>query len=146
MKVVALKSKDGDGNIAYLNQIVVDKKQGIVGEYTSRNKGRQISLLSKRIRQLIDAEELEGLCLFRFYENITIEDLDAKNVSIGERLRIGESVQEITAIGKRCFKECKLIQTGEKCELFMNVIFTKVIKGGYIELEDEVVCLKLGNN
>lgn len=144
MKVVALKLKDEDGNIDYLRQIVVDRARGIVGGYINRDKKGQISLLDKNIRQLIDAEELEGLCQFRFYENITIENLDAKDISIGKRIRIGETIQEVTSIGKRCFEECKLIQAGEECELFMNVIFTKVIKEGYIKLEDEVSFLKLG--
>lgn len=136
MKVVALKLKDEDGHINYLRQTIIDKELGMIGEFSKREKNRQISLLSERVRDLIDEEEFEGLCLFRFYENITIRGLEAKNIGIGERLQIGETVQEVTSIGKRCFKECKLIQSGERCELFMNVIFIKVIKGGFVKIDD----------
>ena len=138
MKVVALKVKDENGHINYLRQTIIDKELGITGELSERKKNRQISILSERIRNLIDEEEFEGLCLFRFYENITIKDLEAKNISIGQRLQIGETVQEVTAIGKRCFEECKLIQSGERCDLYMNVVFAKVIKGGFIKIDDSV--------
>ncbi|MGO1468417.1 MAG: MOSC domain-containing protein [Tissierella sp.] len=100
-----------------------------------------MSILSRRVRSLIDEEEIEGLCLFRFYENITIEGLDAKNLTIGDRLQVGEVTLEVTSIGKRCFEECKLIQSGEVCELFMNVVFTKSIKGGFVRIEDKVSSL-----
>ncbi|OLS03726.1 MOSC domain-containing protein [Tissierella creatinophila] len=141
MKVVALKLKDEDGHIDYLRQAIIDKELGMIGEFPKREKNRQISILSERIRNLIDEEEFEGLCLFRFYENITIKDLEVKNIEIGQRLQIGETVQEVTAIGKRCFKECKLIQSGETCNLFMNVIFTKIIKSGFVKIDDKVVSL-----
>lgn len=78
------------------------------------------------------------MCLFRFCENITIRDFNAKKISTGERFQIGETVQEVTSIGNRCFKKCKLIQSGEECDLFTHVVFTRVIKGGFIKINDKV--------
>lgn len=141
MRVVELKIKDEDGYIHYLRQTIIDNKLGVVGEFPKRDQRKQVSLLSRRVRNLIDEEELEGLCLFRFYENITIEGLDANDLMIGDRIQIGETILEVTSIGKRCFKECKLIQSGEDCELFMNVVFTKVIKSGFVKIDDEASSL-----
>ena len=138
LKVVELKLVDEDNNIEYLRKTIVDNKVSINKRFDKNNRGESVSLLSERVRYLIDEEELEGLCLFRFYENITISDLDAKEVSIGQRFQIGETVQEVVSIGERCFKECKLIQSGEECDFFMNIVFTKVIKSGYVKIDDEV--------
>ena len=113
MKVVALKIKDDDGNIIYLRQTIIDKKLGMIGEFPKREDTKQISILNERIRYLIDEEELEGLCLFRFNENITVDGFNSKDVSIGEKFKIGDTIQEVTSIGERCVKKCKLIQSGE---------------------------------
>lgn len=142
MKVVEIALKDDGGNINYLRWIMVDRRLGIMGENIENNKRIQISLLAERIRELIDDEEMEGLCLFRFYENITIRGLESDEISIGDILQIGETLQEVTSIGKRCFAECKLIQSGEKCDLFSNVIFTKVLKSGFVMIGDKVKLLK----
>lgn len=141
MKVVELKLKDEDDNIEYLRQLMVDNKLNLVEGRPKTSKSRRVSLLGERIRKLIDEEELDGLCMFRFYENITIRGLEAEDVLIGERFQIGETVQEVISIGERCFKKCKLIQSGEECDLFMNIIFTKIIKSGFVRIDDEVKSL-----
>ena len=142
MKVAALKLRDEDGHLSYLRQTIIDKELGIIGDYPKREETKRIALLSERIRHLIDDEELEGLCLFRFCENITIRDLNAKKVSIGQRFQVGETVQEVTSIGKRCFEKCKLIQSGEECDLFTHVVFTRVIKSGFVKIGDKVKFIK----
>lgn len=108
-----------------------------------KDKEKQVSILSKEIRDSIDKEELDGLCLPRFYENLVIQGLSASELSVGERLKIGETIQEVTIIGKKCFKECKLAKAREKCSLSNSVIFTRVIKGGSIKIYDEVSSLGL---
>lgn len=141
MKIVQLTLEE-DGYINYLRLIILDKELGILGERIEKDKKIRISLLGQRIRNLIDQEELEGLCLFRFYENITIKNFEADEIIIGDRLKIGETIQEVTSIGRRCLAECKLIQAGEKCDLFSNVVFTRVLKGGLVRVDDEVRLLE----
>ena len=142
MKVVALKLRDEDGQLSYLRQTIIDKELGIIGDYPKREKTKRISLLSERIRHLIDEEEFEGLCLFRFCENITVRGLDAGEVSIGEKFQIGETIQEVTSIGQRCFEECKLIQSGEECNLFTNIVFMRVLKSGFVKIDDKVYSIE----
>ena len=138
MQITDIKVRDEDGNINHLMRAMLDQESGMVGRSEKKDKRRQISILSKKIRDLIDEEQLDGLCLFRFYENITIEGLDAREISTGEKLQIGETVLRVTSIGKGCFEECKLVQAGKRCELFNNVIFTSVVEGGFIEIDDRV--------
>lgn len=120
---------------------MIHKELGILNNNPQKKHKREISLLSKEIRDSIEREKLDGLCLPRFYENLTIEGLDASKVTIGENLKIGETVQQVIGVGKRCFKECKLVQAKEMCELSTSVVFTTVIKGGIIKIDDEVSSL-----
>ena len=117
---------------------MVDRDLGIFGEKRERNKKKQVSILSKEVRDRVDDEQLVGLCLSRFYENITIEGLDVSKIRVGQRLQVGETIQEVTIIGKECFKECKLVKNEEKCDLSKNVIFTTMVEGGFIAIDDEV--------
>lgn len=141
LKVVELKFVEDDGSINYLRQTMIDNKLLKDKVFTEGDEKKRVTLLSKEIRNLIDEEELEGLCLFRFYENITIDDFDSNQVTLGQRFKIGDCILEVTSIGKRCFKECKLIQSGEKCNLFTNIVFTKIIKSGYIKIDDRVTSI-----
>lgn len=141
IKVVALKLKDKEGKINYLDKAFFNKDYGMIGEGVIREENRQISILSESVRNQIDLEEKKGLCLLKFYENITVQGLDASSIHVGQSFQIGQSIQEVTSIGKRCFDECILFQSGERCQLFKNVIFTKIIKNASIEIKDKVTSL-----
>lgn len=141
IKVVALKLKDDQGRINFLDRANFDKNYGMLAEGILREENRQISILSRSVRDQIDREAKNGLCLLKFYENITVEGLDASTMHVGQRLKIGETIQEITSIGKRCFDECKLFQTGQVCKLHYNVIFSKILENGSIEIGDKVTPL-----
>lgn len=141
IKVVALKLKDKEGKINYLDRSYFDKDNGMIGEGVFRKENRQISILSESVRNQIDREEKKGLCLLKFYENITIKGLDARLIHVGQIFQIGETLQEVTSIGKKCFDGCKLFQAGERCGLVDNVIFTKIIKNGKIKIEDKMTSL-----
>nr|WP_300006200.1 hypothetical protein [Tissierella sp.] len=141
MKVWDIKLKDEEGSVNHLRRTIIDREDGMFGQASKadkKNKKRQVSILSKKARETIDQEQLGGLCLFRFYENITIEGLDARAIKKGDLLQIGETLQQVESVGKKCFEECKLVQAEKKCQLFNNVIFMRVLKGGFIEIDDEV--------
>lgn len=138
MKVVQLKIKDEDRNIKHLRQSQIDPKLGMLEESSKRDKNRQISLLSKEARDLMIKEKSEGMCVFKFYENMTIEGLDPQNLRVGQRLKIGQSIQEITSIGKKCFDGCKLAESEEKCQLASKLVYTQIIKGGIVKVDDYV--------
>ena len=66
IKITDIKLKDEEGNINHLIRAMLDQESGMIGESEKKDKRRQISILSKNIRDLINAEQLDGLCLFRF--------------------------------------------------------------------------------
>ncbi len=68
-----------------------------------------------------------------FAENITTEGIILYELPIGTKLKIGgETIQEVTQIGKKCHTGCAIAQTVGKCIMPTEGIFTKVIVGGGI--------------
>ncbi len=119
-----------------------EKDLGLLGDIKSKGGDRQVSLLSYRNREFINIKNLKGLCTNRFHENITVEGFDTEEFKIGDIFQIGESIQEITKIGKGCFDECNLFKIGNKCPLSNGVIFTRVIESGRVKVGDNVEKIK----
>lgn len=138
MEVVKLKIKDENKKLIELNEISLDKIKGLVEEPANRDSTKQISILSKGVRDSIDNRKIDGLCTERFYENISIEGLESKKLTAGDKFVIGETVLEVTSIGKRCFDSCRLVESKKKCKLAGDVIFAKVLKNGTIKKNDIV--------
>ena len=139
MKVVSLlvKRKKG-GNIERIEEGYLKEDYGLLGDINGTNRDRQISIATDGVRKYIEKDDSEGICNHRFYENITIEGLDTERLHIGQKIIIGETVQEITSLRKSCFPECKLIASKNPCPLRKEVVFTRVIKEGPIKIGDKV--------
>ena len=74
-----------------------------------------------------------------FAENITTVGLDFSRISIGSRLRIGESTElQITQIGKECHQGCYIREVVGDCIMPREGVFASVIKGGHINTGDEI--------
>lgn len=71
-----------------------------------------------------------------FAENITTEGIELYTLDIGTRFKIGESIQELTQIGKKCHTGCEITQKVGRCVMPTDGIFTKVIKGGLVKEGD----------
>lgn len=97
---------------------------------------RQVSLLGIESFDKMENEGIEGLVPGIFAENITTEGLVLYELPIGTRLVIGETIQEVTQIGKECHTGCEISQKVGKCVMPKEGIFTKVIKGGLIKKGD----------
>lgn len=59
-------------------------------------------------------------------------------MSVGTRLSIGQSILEVTQIGKECHKGCTVMKTVGYCVMPREGIFAKVIKDGWIKPGDEI--------
>ena len=57
---------------------------------------------------------------------------------MGTRLKIGESVQEVTQIGKECHTGCAIKQTVGDCVMPREGIFTKVLISGIVKPGDKI--------
>lgn len=99
---------------------------------------RQVSLLAIESFDKMENEGIEGLVPGVFAENITTECIVLYELPIGTRLVIGETIQEVTQIGKECHSGCAISQKVGKCVMPKEGIFTKVIKGGLIKEGDSI--------
>ena len=99
---------------------------------------RQISLLAiESIRKMIQLGLQVGPG--DFAENITTEGLDLLQLPIGTKCRIGEtSLIEVTQIGKVCHSRCAIYYQAGDCVMPKEGIFARVLKGGEIQVGDEI--------
>jgi len=111
---------------------------GIKGDaHASSAWHRQISLLAiESIRKMQDL----GLKVKPgdFAENITTEGIDLLAFPIGTRMKIGEVEAEVSQIGKECHTRCAIYYLAGDCVMPKEGIFVKVLKGGKIEVGDEI--------
>ncbi|MFC1566410.1 MOSC domain-containing protein [bacterium] len=101
---------------------------------------RQVSLLAIESIQKMKAENT-GLCAGSFAENITTEGIELYSLKVGTRLKIGETLHEVTQIGKECHEGCEIKKTVGKCIVPKEGIFTKVIVGGKVQKGDLIKIL-----
>lgn len=118
---------------------VFKENYGLVGDKHSSPGDRQVTIFSMEGRNRINTIEADGLCVNRFYENLTIKDLDTNKISIHQKIVIGEAIFQITEIGKRCFPECNIVKKLEICSLKHDAIFAKVVLGGIVKVGDKVL-------
>lgn len=92
---------------------------------------RQVSFLSA---ESINELEKEGLKLppGAFGENVVTRGLDWTTIRVGGQIRIGETVLEVTHIGKVCHTPCSIFHTIGRCIMPERGIFARVLKGGVI--------------
>ena len=115
---------------------------GLVGDAHAGNWHRQVSLLGIESINKMKALGIEGLCTGKFAENLTTEGIELYKLPVGTRLRIGETLQEVTQIGKECHVKCAIFQQIGSCVMPTEGIFTKVLKDGIIKAGDEIEILE----
>ncbi|RQD67906.1 MAG: MOSC domain-containing protein [Tindallia sp. MSAO_Bac2] len=100
---------------------------------------RQVSLLGQesvdKIRALGTIDHLEAGI---FAENILTEGIVLYELPVGTKLKIGETLQEVTQIGKKCHHGCEIFQKVGDCVMPREGIFTKVLKGGMVKKGDSI--------
>jgi len=141
-KVVAVCTSENKGERKKPVAIAeVKENHGIVGDGHSGEWHRQISLLAiESIRKMQE----KGLDVGAgdFAENITTEGIDLPSLPLGTRLAIGDTVTEVTQIGKVCHTRCAIYYQAGDCVMPREGIFVKVIQGGNIKKDDEIKIIK----
>lgn len=121
-----------------IEQGVFKVDHGLEGDAHAGNWHRQVSLLGIESINKMKALGIEGLCTGKFAENLTTEGLELWKLPVGTRLKIGETEQEVTQIGKECHVKCEIFEKIGSCIMPTEGIFTKVLKGGIIKPGDEI--------
>lgn len=114
---------------------------GLEGDSHGGRDQRQVCLFGMHSNDQLQKIGGAGLCTGRFNENITTADIALYLLPVGTRLKIGETIQEITQIGKKCFG-CEIGDAKGKCVLANEVVFTAVIEGGHIKQGDSIVVME----
>lgn len=108
---------------------------GIDGDAHAGEWHRQVSLLAQ---ESIEKMQRLGLSVTAgdFAENITTSGIDLPGLPIGTRLKVGETLMEVTQIGKECHTRCAIYYQAGDCVMPKEGIFTKVLHGGGIQPGD----------
>lgn len=124
-------------------EIRLKLRHGIVGDAHAGDWRRQISLLAEesvdRMRALLPRLEPGA-----FAENINTRGVELKALPVGARLRLGETVVEITQIGKECHSDCEIKRITGKCVMPAEGVFAVVVKEGTVRKGDEIEILREG--
>lgn len=120
-----------------VESVTLRENHGIVGDGHAGDWHRQISLLAT---ESIDKMRVLGLDVTAgdFAENITTSGIDLVSLPIGSRLQVGETLLEVTQIGKECHTRCAIFYQAGDCVMPKEGIFAKVITGGMVRPGDEV--------
>jgi MOSC domain-containing protein YiiM len=102
---------------------------------------RQVSLLALEDIEKM-REKMPNLGPGSFAENITVKGLDMDSLSIGDRISVGETLLEVTQIGKECHSKCEIFKITGDCIMPKKGIFCAVIKGGRVKKGDVVKKVK----
>jgi len=121
-----------------VDTLTLDEHLGVVGDYRSEKDG-SISLLSREAEEQI--RNLGGLCTAKFAANIVTEGEDYTHLRVGMRLIVGTCELILTRVGKPCYEDCAIAQTGETCPLPQNCAFARVVRGGEIQTHDEILII-----
>lgn len=113
---------------------------GLEGDRHGGKGDRQVSILGMESIRKIEETGEKGLCTDRFNANIITEEIRLFESPVGTCLKMGETIQEITQVGKACFG-CEMEGGKEACTLVGEVVFTSVIEGGVIKPGDFIEVL-----
>lgn len=114
------------------------ENHGLVGDAHAGNWHRQVSLLGDESIEKIRQMGIEGLGNGKFAENITTKDIVLYKLPVGTKLKIGDTIQEVTQIGKKCHSGCAIKNQVGDCVMPREGIFTKIIKGGEVRPGDTI--------
>jgi len=104
---------------------------GIEGDAHAGEWHRQVSLLAAESIAKMQAKGLKVDC-GDFAENFTTVGIELYTLPIGTRLEIGETLLEVTQIGKECHTRCAIFYQAGDCVMPKEGIFARVLKGGSV--------------
>ena len=137
-EVIAVCVSEKKGTVKHpAAYIDVRRHLGIVGDAHAGDWHRQISLLAD---ESVDTMRAMGLTLSAgaFAENVLTRGIELKALSVGTRLRVGQTLLEVTQIGKECHNDCEIKKTTGKCVMPTEGIFAVVVEEGRIQSGDQI--------
>ncbi len=120
-------------------KVVLKENFGIDGDAHAGDWHRQVSLLAGESIDTVK-ETLPTLKNGAFAENIITRGIDLTQLSVGDRLQIGDAIiLKITQIGKKCHNSgCAIKKATGDCIMPKEGLFAIVAAGGTISSADEI--------
>lgn len=142
-KILAINISETKGVIKKsVDEVLLIEDFGIENDAHAGKWHRQVSLLGQESVDKMIAKGLDHLVPGVFAENLTTEGIILYELPVGTVLQIGETVHEVTQIGKECHTGCEIKQITGDCVMPREGIFTKVLKGGVLKPGDEIIVLE----
>lgn len=122
--------------------LVLDR--GFDGDAHAGDWHRQVSLLAQ---ESIDEMRAKGLDVGPgdFAENITTEGVDVMTLPVGSVVRVGDTVLEVSQVGKVCHNKCAIYYQAGDCVMPREGVFAVVRTAGDVSVGDEVEIVSLGD-
>ena len=114
---------------------VLIKEFGLEGDAHGGFAHRQVSLIASEDIEIMRAK-LPDIGPGSFAENLTTEGIDLSSVSVGDRIKVGGCVLEVSQIGKECHAECEISRRAGECIMPRRGVFCRVIRGGPVAAGD----------
>ena len=114
---------------------------GFEGDAHAGDWHRQVSLLAEESIASMRAKGLD-VDAGDFAENITTRGIDLVSLPVGTRLRVGETLLEVSQIGKECHTKCAIYYQAGDCVMPREGIFAVVIEGGRVNSGDPIVVVE----
>lgn len=138
-KVLAVNISEKKGVIKHpIEKGYFEVDHGLLGDAHAGKWHRQVSLLGQESIDKMTAMGIEGLCTGKFAENLTTEGIELYTLPVGTKLKIGDTLMEVTQIGKECHAGCQIRTQVGDCIMPREGIFTRVLEAGWVKSGDEI--------
>ena len=121
-----------------VSSVELRENHGIVGDAHAGDWHRQVSLLAMESIEKMRGMGLDVTC-GDFAENITTRGIDLPALPLGARLAVGDTLLEVTQIGKECHTRCAIYHQAGDCVMPKEGVFARVLRGGNVRAGDGVV-------
>ena len=137
-KVIAVCISEKKGTIKHeVPSVSVKIDHGILGDAHAGNWHRQISLLGTESVEKLKSK-FPDIPVGAFAENILTEGITLYELPVGTQLQIGETLLEVTQVGKECHAHCAIRKQVGDCVMPREGIFAIVIREGTIRPGDSI--------
>ena len=127
-----------------VESITLVVEHGVEGDAHAGPWHRQVSLLANE-----SIEKMKPACPTvdpgAFGENITTEGIVVHELPVGARLYAGETLLEVTQIGKVCHDRCAIFHQAGDCVMPREGVFAVVREAGDVAVGDAVKVVSRGD-
>lgn len=137
-EIVSVNISEKKGTIKIAKDKITLNNTGVENDAHAGDWHRQVSLLAEESIRRFESQLGRHIEFGEFAENITTRGIVLHETSPGDKLKIGNTLLEVTQIGKKCHGDnCEIFKQVGKCVMPKEGIFAKVIEGGTIQPGDK---------